>query len=112
MDKKLDLAVDSVEPALVAVVLAQVDPLAEHVEELVHRSAVATIAEQALFGDLPVTLVDQAKLVVVDNHMLVIGDNQFRGARAQDRLKLVQSEVGAEKPKECKRVTRRINQPG
>ena len=102
---------DGVEPALVAVVLTQVDSLAEHVEELVHRSAVAPIAEKALFGDLPVTLVDQAKLVVVDDYVLVIGDNQFRCPRAQDRLKLVQSEVGAEKPKECKRVHKEEVQP-
>ena len=72
-----DLAVDGVEPALVAVVLAQVDPLPEHLEELVHRSAVASISKQAFLGDLPVTLVDQAKLVVVDDYVLVIGDNQL-----------------------------------
>ena len=100
-----------VKTALVATVLTEVDSLAEHVEELVHRSAVATISKQALFGDLPVTLVDQAKLVVVDDYVLVIGDNQFRCPRAQDRLKLVQSEVGAEKPKECKRVHKEEVQP-
>ena len=68
---------DCVQPALVAVVLAQVNPLPEHVEELVHCSAVASIAKQALFGDLPITLVDQAELVVVDHYVLVVGDNQF-----------------------------------
>ena len=73
----VDLAVDGVEPPLVAIVLAQVDPLPEHLEELVHRSAVASVSKQALFGDLPVTLVDQAKLVVVDDNVLVIGDNQL-----------------------------------
>ena len=66
-----------VQAALVAVVLAEVDPLAQHVQELIHGSAVTPVAEQALLRDLPVALVDQPELVVVDNHVLVIGNNQL-----------------------------------
>ena len=66
-----------VQPALVAVVLAQVDPLTQHVQEPVHGSAVAPVPEEALLCDLAVTLVDQTKLVVVNHNMLVIGHNQL-----------------------------------
>ena len=93
-----------VKTALVAVVLTEVDSLAEHVEELVHCGAVASIAKKTLLSDLPVTLVDQAELVVVDDHVLVVGDDQFRGTRTQDWLELLQGQVGTEKPKECREV--------
>ena len=96
-----------VKTALVAIVLTEVDSLAEHVEELVHCGAVASIAKKTLLSDLPVTLVDQAELVVVDDHVLVVGDDQFRGTRTQDWLELLQGQVGTEKPKECREVKKK-----
>ena len=72
-----DLSVHGVQPSFVTAVLTQVNPLAQHVQEIVHRRAVAAVPKEAFLGDLAVPLVDQAKLVVVNHNMLVIGHNQL-----------------------------------
>ena len=40
------------------------------------------VSEERLLGDLSVSLVDGAELVVVHHHVLVIVHDQVRGARA------------------------------
>ena len=90
------LSVHGVQAALVALVLGQVDPEPQHVEELVHGVGVCSVAEELLLGDLAEPLVDAAELVVVDNHVFVVVDDHLAGARAQDGLVLVDGEVGTQ----------------
>ena len=74
------LPVRRVQSAAVSVEVEQLDALAEHVEELVHLVAVRGVAEQLLLARLPVLLVDDAELVPVRDHVLVVVENQVGAA--------------------------------
>lgn len=69
------------------------DALSQHVEELVHGLALTPVAEQLLLADLAVPLVDDSELELVDQHVLVVGQQQFGRRRRQHRLQPLQGQL-------------------
>ena len=92
------LTMDRVKTTFVTPMLRQINPLSQHFKELVCCRRMTSISKQGFFSHLPILLVDEAELVVVDHHVLVVVDDQVRSTWTHDWLKLVNTQVGAKKP--------------
>ena len=74
----------------------QLDALAEHLQELLHGGAVTLVAEDLLLQRLPEALVDDAELVVVRQHVLVVVHDQLGAVRVQHGRQLLARDVIAQ----------------
>ena len=76
--------------------IEQIDALAEQVEKLIERRRGAVIGEDVLFGRLTETLVQKAKLEVIDYDVFVVGGNQRRRLGPRNRQKFLRIELLAQ----------------